>query len=39
NMAEGLGDVELSHEQTLKCAAMVTDDFIRLISQFVKNSR
>ncbi|AIJ07424.1 MULTISPECIES: xanthosine phosphorylase [Edwardsiella] len=39
NMAEGLGDVELSHEQTLKCAAMLTDDFIHLISQFVKNSR
>ncbi|MBV8041921.1 xanthosine phosphorylase [Pluralibacter sp.] len=39
NMAEGLSDVELSHEQTLKCAAMVTDDFIRLISQFVKNYR
>jgi xanthosine phosphorylase len=37
NMAEGLSDVELSHEQTLKCAAMVTEDFIRLISQFVKN--
>jgi inosine guanosine and xanthosine phosphorylase family len=39
NMAEGLSDVELSHEQTLKCAAMVTDDFIRLISAFVKNCR
>lgn len=39
NMAEGLSDVELSHEQTLKCAAMVTDDFVRLISQFVKNYR
>ena len=37
NMAEGLSDTELSHEQTLKCAAMVTDDFIRLIGQFVKN--
>ncbi|MGK0601481.1 xanthosine phosphorylase [Yokenella regensburgei] len=37
NMAEGLSDVELSHEQTLKCAAMVTDDFVRLISQFVQN--
>ncbi|WP_393970088.1 xanthosine phosphorylase [Kluyvera intermedia] len=36
NMAEGLSDVELSHEQTLKCAAMVTDDFIRLIGQFIK---
>lgn len=39
NMAEGLSDVELSHEQTLKCAAMVTEDFIHLISQFVKNCR
>lgn len=39
NMAEGLSDVELSHEQTLKCAAMVTDDFIRLISEFVKHYR
>lgn len=39
NMAEGMSDVELSHEQTLKCAAMVTDDFIRLISQFVKHYR
>ncbi|WP_061281969.1 xanthosine phosphorylase [Kluyvera cryocrescens] len=36
NMAEGLSDVELSHEQTLKCAAMVTGDFIRLIGQFIK---
>lgn len=36
NMAEGLSDVELSHEQTLKCAAMVTEDFIRLIGQFIK---
>lgn len=35
NMAEGLSDVALSHEQTLKCAAMVTDDFIRLISHFI----
>lgn len=39
NMAEGLSDVELSHEQTLKCAAGVTDDFIHLISRFVKNYR
>lgn len=39
NMAEGMSDVELSHEQTLKCAAGVTDDFIHLISQFVKNYR
>nr|WP_318383207.1 xanthosine phosphorylase [uncultured Enterobacter sp.] len=36
NMAEGLSDVQLSHEQTLKCAAMVTDDFIRLLSRFIQ---
>lgn len=36
NMAEGLSDVELSHEQTLKCAAQVSDAFIRLLNQFVK---
>ncbi|MGV7091861.1 xanthosine phosphorylase [Siccibacter turicensis] len=35
NMAEGLSDVALSHEQTLKCAATVTDDVIRLIGQFI----
>lgn len=35
NMAEGLGKEPLSHEQTLKCAALVTDDFIRLIDQFI----
>lgn len=39
NMAEGLSDVELSHEQTLKCAALVTEDFVRLINQFVKHYR
>lgn len=39
NMAEGLSDVALSHEQTLKCAAMVTDDFIRLIDRFIRNYR
>lgn len=37
NMAEGLSEEVLSHEQTLKCAALVTDDFVRLISQFIKN--
>ncbi|NLQ21702.1 xanthosine phosphorylase [Shewanella sp. S-1] len=34
NMAEGLGDVQLSHEQTLKCAKLAEADFIRLIEQF-----
>ncbi|TON79904.1 purine-nucleoside phosphorylase, partial [Vibrio parahaemolyticus] len=28
NMAEGLGDVELSHAQTLKCAKLAEADFI-----------
>ena len=37
NMAEGLSDVALSHEQTLKCAALVTDDFMRLIGHFIKS--
>lgn len=34
NMAEGLGGVQLSHEQTLKCAKLAEADFIRLIEQF-----
>ncbi|MBU1390455.1 MAG: xanthosine phosphorylase [Gammaproteobacteria bacterium] len=34
NMAEGLGDVQLSHEQTLKCAKFAEADFIRLIERF-----
>ena len=34
NMAEGSGDVQLSHEQTLKCAKLAEADFIRLIEQF-----
>ncbi|MGL5026577.1 MAG: xanthosine phosphorylase [Shewanella oncorhynchi] len=34
NMAEGLGDVQLSHEQTLKCAKLAEADFIRLIECF-----
>ncbi|MGI2125211.1 xanthosine phosphorylase [Shewanella oncorhynchi] len=34
NMAEGLGDVQLSHEQTLKCAKLAEADFILLIEQF-----
>ncbi|MCL1051057.1 xanthosine phosphorylase [Shewanella abyssi] len=35
NMAEGLGDVALSHEQTLKCAKLAQDDFINLIKAFM----
>ncbi|MEN8616139.1 xanthosine phosphorylase [Shewanella baltica] len=34
NMAEGLGDVQLSHEQTLTCAKLAEADFIRLIECF-----
>lgn len=34
NMAEGLGDVQLSHEQTLKCAKLAEVEFIRLIERF-----
>lgn len=37
NMAEGLGDVELSHEQTLKCAKLAEADFIKLINAFMAN--
>ncbi len=36
NMAEGLGDVQLSHEQTLKCAKLAQGDFIKLINAFIK---
>ncbi|WP_413112578.1 xanthosine phosphorylase [Thaumasiovibrio sp. DFM-14] len=35
NMAEGLGDVELSHDQTLKCAKLAEADFIQLIKSFM----
>ncbi len=35
NMAEGLGDVPLSHEQTLKCAKLAEQDFILLIRAFM----
>jgi xanthosine phosphorylase len=31
NHAEGLSDVQLSHEQTLRCAALAATDFMRLI--------
>ncbi|MGI2055772.1 xanthosine phosphorylase [Shewanella baltica] len=34
NMAEGLGDVQLSHEQTLTCAKLAEADFILLIERF-----
>lgn len=34
NMAEGLGDVQLSHEQTLTSAKLAEADFIRLIECF-----
>jgi xanthosine phosphorylase len=34
NMAEGLGDVQLSHEQTLTSAKLAEADFIRLIERF-----
>ncbi|MGB2079130.1 MAG: xanthosine phosphorylase [Vibrio sp.] len=37
NMAEGLGDVELSHEQTLKCAKLAEKDFIQLIKAFMQS--
>lgn len=37
NMAEGLGDVELSHEQTLRCAKLAEKDFIHLIKSFIRN--
>ena len=37
NMAEGLGDVQLSHEQTLKCAKLAEADFIRLINAFIQH--
>ncbi|PSW18087.1 xanthosine phosphorylase [Photobacterium sanctipauli] len=37
NMAEGLGGVELSHDQTLKCAKLAEEDFIKLINVFIAN--
>ncbi|SDR20770.1 xanthosine phosphorylase [Pseudovibrio sp. Tun.PSC04-5.I4] len=36
NMAEGLGETELSHEQTLACAKLAEGDFVGLIEAFVK---
>jgi xanthosine phosphorylase len=35
NLAEGLGEVELSHEQTLKYAAIGADDLVALILAFL----
>lgn len=37
NMAEGLSDVELSHEQTLKCAKLAEQDFIQLLHSFIQH--
>lgn len=37
NMAEGLGDVELSHAQTLKSAKLAEADFICFIKAFINN--
>lgn len=37
NMAEGLGEVALSHEQTLACARLAEKDFITLIKGVVGN--
>ncbi|UTM58406.1 xanthosine phosphorylase [Photobacterium sp. CCB-ST2H9] len=36
NMAEGLSDVQLSHEQTLRCAKLAEKDFIHLIKAFIR---
>jgi xanthosine phosphorylase len=37
NLAEGLGNVELSHEQTLAYAKLAEADFIRLIKAFMES--
>ncbi|SJL84174.1 xanthosine phosphorylase [Vibrio palustris] len=37
NMAEGLSDVVLSHEQTLKCAKLAEKDFIQLVQSFIRH--
>ncbi|QDO82237.1 xanthosine phosphorylase [Shewanella psychropiezotolerans] len=39
NMAEGLGDVKLSHEQTLKSAKLAENDFLKLIQSFVESTK
>lgn len=36
NLAEGLGDIQLSHEQTLKAAALSRQNFINLICGFLR---
>ncbi len=37
NMAEGLGDTRLSHEQTLECAKLAQPKMIKLIHAFMDN--
>lgn len=37
NLAEGLGDVQLSHQQTLSAAALSRQNFIALICTFLRN--
>ncbi|BDY07104.1 xanthosine phosphorylase [Ferrimonas sp. YFM] len=36
NLAEGLGETQLSHEQTLRCAKLAQVDFIKLIQAFLR---
>jgi xanthosine phosphorylase len=35
NLAEGMGDVPLSHEQTLTDAARAADDLVKLLVAFI----
>ncbi|MDF2154045.1 xanthosine phosphorylase [Vibrio sp. CAU 1672] len=37
NLAEGLGEVELSHQQTLKCAKLAEGDFMHFIRAFISH--
>lgn len=37
NLAEGLGDVTLSHEQTLECAKLAQPKLIQLVKAFMEN--
>ncbi|USD37635.1 xanthosine phosphorylase [Ferrimonas sp. SCSIO 43195] len=37
NLAEGLGETALSHQQTLNCAKLAEQDFIQLIEAFVRH--
>ena len=39
NLAEGMGDVPLSHEQTLADAARAADDLVRLLIAFIATAR